>query len=72
MLDESAEFQMCRILIQAIKVLVVYILNSASLKKKKKTIEAPPLKKPTYCVFFQLQSLAEIKRMHGWCVFVCG
>lgn len=72
MLNEPAEFQMCRILIQAIKVLVVYILNSAS-QKKKKTIEASPLKKPTYCVFFQLQSLAEIKKKktNAWCLFVC-
>lgn len=55
--EEHAEFQMCRILIQAIKALVVYMLNSASVK----IIEASPSEKPTDCVFLQLQSLAEIK-----------
>lgn len=56
-LNEPAEFRMCRILIQAIKALVVYILNCASVK----IIEAFPSEKPTDCVFLQLQSLAEIK-----------
>lgn len=62
---------MCRNPIQAIKALVVYILNSASVK----TIEASPSGKPTDCVFLQLQSLAEIKKkkkMNAWwmCAFV--
>lgn len=56
-LNEPAEFQMCRVLIQAIKALVVYILNGASVK----IMEASPLEKPTDCVFLQLQSLAEMK-----------
>lgn len=56
-LDET--FQMCRTHIQAIKALVVYILNSVSVKKK--IMEASPLEKSTDCVFLQLQSLAEIK-----------
>lgn len=49
--------QMCRIRIQAIKALVVYILNRASVK----IMEASPLERPTDCVLLQLQSLAEIK-----------
>lgn len=58
MFNELAEFQMCRIFIQAIKALVVYILNTASVK----IIEASSLEKPTDCLFLQLQSLAEIKK----------
>lgn len=64
-LNEPAEFQKCRIIIQAIKALVVYILKSASVK----IIEASPFKQPTDCVFLQSQSLAEIK-MNAWCVCV--
>lgn len=60
------KFQMCRVFIQAIKALVVYILNGASVK----IIEASPLEKPTDCVFLQLQSLAEMKWMHGVCVWL--
>lgn len=56
--------QMCRIRIQAIKALVVYILNRASVK----IMEASPLERPTDCVLLQLQSLAEIKWIHGGCV----
>lgn len=47
--------RICRIFIQAIKALVVYILNTASVK----IIEAPSLQKTTDCLFLQLQSLAE-------------
>lgn len=65
-LNEPAEFQKCRTIIQAIKALVVYILKSASVK----IIEASPFKQPTDCVFLQSQSLAEIK-MNAWCVCVC-
>lgn len=68
-LNEAAEFQMCRLLIQAIKALVVYTLNRASLK----TIEASALKKA-----YELRVLTVTKpcrdKMNAWwvVVFVCG
>lgn len=57
---------MCKTIVQAIKVFVVYILRHASAQM----MEASPLDEPPDCVFLQLQSFAEVKKwMHGACLF---